>query len=50
MKEIGDIYEHLEKRLQPVLVNEEQWKRDRTYLWYEDLMVVPSDCTLTFLK
>ena len=42
-KEFGDIYKRLEKRLEPVLVNQEQWKRDKTYLWHEDRIVVPSD-------
>ena len=30
VKEFGDIYNCLEKRLEPVLVNQEQWKRDKT--------------------
>ena len=28
-KEFGDIYKRREKRLEPVLVNQEQWKRDK---------------------
>ena len=43
LKEFGDIYKRLEKRLEPALVNQEQWKRDKTYLWHEDRIVVPSD-------
>ena len=43
LKEFGDIYKRLEKRLEPVLVNREQWKRDKTYLWHEDRIVVPND-------
>ena len=43
LKEIGDIYKRLEKRLEPLLVNQEQWKRDKSYLWHEDRIVVPSD-------
>ena len=43
LKEFGDIYKRLEKRPEPVLVNQEQWKRDKTYLWHEDRIVVPSD-------
>ena len=43
LKEFGDIYKLLEKRLEPVLVNQEQWKRDKTYLWHEDRICVPSD-------
>ena len=43
LKEFGDIYKRLEKRLEPLLVNQEQWKRDRSYLWHEDCIVVPSD-------
>ena len=30
LKEFGDIYKRPEKRLEPVLVNQEQWRRDRT--------------------
>ena len=43
LKELGDIYKHLEKRLDPVLVKQEQWKRDKTYNWHEDRIVMPSD-------
>ena len=32
LKEFGDIYQRLEKRLKPVLVSQEQWKRDKMYL------------------
>ena len=46
----GDIYKGLEKRLEPVLVNQEQWKRDKTYLWHEDRIVVPSDRIPALLK
>ena len=42
-KEFGDIYKRLEKHLDPLLVNEDQWKRDKSYLWHEDRIVVPSD-------
>ena len=50
LNEFGDIYKRLEKRLDPVLVNQEQWKRDKTYLWYEDQIVVPSDQIPALLK
>ena len=50
LKEFEDIYKRLEKRLQPVLVNQEQWKRDKTYLWHEDRIVVPSDRIPALLK
>ena len=50
LKEFGDIYKRLEKRLEPVLVNQEQWKWDKTYLWQEDRVVVPSDRILALLK
>ena len=50
LKEFRDIYKRLEKRLEPVLVNQEQWKRDKTYLWHEDRIVVPSDRILALLK
>ena len=43
LKGFGDIYKRLEKRLEPLLVNQEQWKRDKSYLWHEDRIVVPSD-------
>ena len=42
MKEFGDIYKRLEKWVEPVLGNQEQWKRDKTYLWNENRKVVPS--------
>ena len=50
LKEFGDIYKRLEKRLEPLLVNREQWKRDKSYLWHEDCIVVPSDRVLALLK
>ena len=50
LKEFQDIYKRPEKRLEPALVNQEQWKRDKTYLWHEDRIVVPSDRILTLLK
>ena len=50
LKEFEDIYKRLEKRREPVLVNQEQWKRDKTYLWHEDRIVVPSDRILALLK
>ena len=43
LKEFQDIYKRLEKRLEPALVNQDQWKRDKTYLWPEDRIVVPGD-------
>ena len=42
VKEFGDIYKRLEKRSEPVPVNEEQWKRDKTYLWHEDRILLPA--------
>ena len=50
LKKFGDIYKRLEKRLEPVLVNQEQWKRDKTYLWHKDRIVVPSDRIPALLK
>ena len=50
LKEFGDIYKRPEKRLEPALVNQVQWKRDETYLWHEDRIVVPSDRILALLK
>ena len=50
LKEFEDICKRLERRLEPVLVNQEQWKRDRTYLWHEDRKVVPSDEIPALLK
>ena len=50
LKEFGDIYKRLQKHLEPVLVNQEQLKRDKTYLWHEDRIVVPSDRIPALLK
>ena len=50
LKEFVDIYKGLEKRLEPVLVNQEQWKQDKTYLFNKDRIVVPSDRTPALLK
>ena len=50
LKEFGDIYKRVEKRLEPALVNQEQWKRDKTYLWHEDRIVVLSDCIPALLN
>ena len=50
LKEFGDIYKRLEKRLEPLLVNQDQWKRDKSYLWHEDRIVVPSDRVPALLK
>ena len=32
LKEFGDMYKRLGKRLEPLLVNQDQWKRDKSYL------------------
>ena len=50
LKEFGDIYKGLEKRLEPLLVNQEQWKRDKSYLCHEDRIVVLSDRVPALLK
>ena len=50
LKEFWDIYKRPEKRLEPVLVNQEEWKREKTYLWHEDRIVVPSDRISALLK
>ena len=50
LKEFGDIYKRLEKRLGHLLVNQEQWKRDKSYLRHEDRIVVPSDRVPALLK
>ena len=50
LKEFGDIYKRLEKGLEPALVDQEQWKRDKTYLWHENRILVPSDPFPTLLK
>ena len=50
LKEFRDIYKRLEKRLEPLLVNQDQWKRDKRYLWHEDRIVVPSDRVPALLK
>ena len=50
LKEFGDIYKRLGKRLEPVLVDQQQWKCDKTYLWHGDRIVVPSDRIPALLK
>ena len=50
LNQFGDIYKRLEKRLEPFLVIQEQWKRDKTYLWHEDQIVAPSDRMPALLK
>ena len=50
LNEFGNIYKRLEKRLEPLLINQEQWKRDKSYLWHEDCIVVPSDRVPALLK
>ena len=50
LQEFGDIYKRLEKRLEPALVNQEQWKRDKTYLWHEDRILVHSGGIPSLLK
>ena len=50
LKEFGDIYKRPEKRLEPVLVNQEQWKRDKSNFWHGDGIVVPSDRVPALLK
>ena len=50
LKEFGDIYKPVEKRLEPAPVNQEQWKRDKTYLRHLDRIVVPSDRIPALLK
>ena len=50
LKEFGDIYKRLQKRLEPALVNQEQWKQDKNHLWHEDRIVVPIDRIPALLK
>ena len=50
LREFGDIYKRLEKRLEPLLVNQDHWKRGKSYLWHEDRIVVPSDRVPALLK
>ena len=50
LKEFGDVYKRLEKRLERVVVSQEQWKREKTYLWHEDRIVVPSNTVSAPLK
>ena len=50
LKEFGDIYKRLEKCLATALVNQDQWKREETYLWHDDRIVVPSDRIPALLK
>ena len=50
LTEFGNIFKRPEKCLEPALVNQEQWKRDKTYLWHEDPKVVPSNRIPALLK
>ena len=50
LKEFGDIYKRRKKPLEPLLVNQEQWKRETTYLWHDDRIVVPSERIPALLK
>ena len=50
LKEFRDIYKRLEKRREPILVNQEQWKRDKTSPRHEDRIVVPSHRIPALLK
>ena len=50
LKEFGDIYKRLEKQLDAALVNQDQWRREKTYRWHEDLIVLPSDRIPALLK
>ena len=50
LKKLGHIYKRLEKPLEPALVNQEQWRQYKTYLWHEDRTFVPSDRILALLK
>ena len=50
LKEFGDISKRLKKRLEPLLVNQGRWKKDKTYLWHEDRIVVPNDRIPALLK
>ena len=50
LKEFGDIYKRLERPLEPLLVTQEQWKQDKTYLWHDDRVVVPGDHIAALLK
>ena len=50
LKEFVDIYKRLGKRLEPLLVNQEQWKRDKSYFWHQEHIVVPSDGVPALLK
>ena len=50
LEEFGDVCKRLEKRLEPLLVNQQQWKRDKSYLWREDRIVLPSDRVPALLK
>ena len=50
LKEFGHIYKPLEKLLEPALVNQEQRKRDKSYLWHADWIAVPIDRIPALLK
>ena len=50
LKKFVDIYQRLGNCLEPVRVNQKQWKGDKTYLWHEDWIVVPSNRILALLN
>ena len=50
LKEFGNIYKRLQKRLEPALVSQGQWKLDKTYLWHEDRIVLASERIPALLK
>ena len=50
LNEFEDVYKCLEKRPEPFLVHQEQWKHDTTYLWHDDRIVVHSGRIPALLK
>ena len=50
LKDFGDICKRLGKRLERVLVNQAQCKPDKTYVWHEDRIALPSDRILALLQ
>ena len=50
LKEFGDIYKRRQKRLEPILVDQEQWKCDENYLWHRDPIAIPSKRIPALLK
>ena len=43
LKDLADIYTRPEKSLNPIVVNQERWKRHKNYLWHKDCIATPNE-------